>query len=86
MHGSQEETWRGSWRAEVKSGSGVNPLLTRWRAIQAQAEAARAPDDKRPLCGVLVPSGRHVGEPVVLVSLSDWTALLSTLESTNAAQ
>lgn len=76
MHGGQEETWRGSVRVECKSGGQVSPVITRWRAIQAQAEARRDPNDDRPLVGVLVPSGRYVGsEAVVLMSLDDWTAL-----------
>lgn len=83
-HGGHEETWRGAWRVEVKAGAQVGPAITRWRSIEAQADAARAADDLRPLVAVLSPSGRGAGEPAVMLSLADWLAVQSEIAEARA--
>lgn len=68
---SNEEAWRGPFRAEVKSGKIVQSLTARFLAAEAQAEASRAVGDPRPFCFVAMPE--HMGsDGIVAVRLSTW--------------
>lgn len=63
-----EEFLGGSVRVEVKAGAQVGPIDTRFRAYEAQSEAARPVGDHRPFCAVAMPDGSTDG--IVLVRLS----------------
>ena len=52
-----EEFLGGTVRIEVKAGAQVGPILTRYRAMEAQSEAARPFGDSRPFVGVAMPEG-----------------------------
>jgi hypothetical protein len=63
-----EEFLGGTVRVEVKAGKQVGPIDTRFRAYEAQSEAARAFGDIRPFAAVVMPDGTSDG--IVLVRLS----------------
>lgn len=65
MHPGHEEHLGGSVRAEVKSGSQVGPIVTRYLAAEAQSEAARPFGDNRPFVFVAMPEGVSWGLLVV---------------------
>jgi len=71
--GGQEESWAGQWRIEVKAGDQTRPCVSRFRAAWDQSEAAREPDDERPIVVVLMGDGDSDG--VVMVRLSDWATV-----------
>ena len=68
---SDEEAWRGPFRAEVKSGKQVQSLTARFLAAERQAEASHAVGDPRPFLMVAMPPDMgHDG--IVAVRLSTW--------------
>ncbi|MBF83417.1 MAG: hypothetical protein CL489_02965 [Acidobacteria bacterium] len=62
---SHEESWRGPWRVEVKTGAQVGPILTRWRAAKAQSDASKALGDWRPFVFIADPAVK--GAPALAV-------------------
>lgn len=50
-----EEHWRGNLLVESKAGAQVGPILTRYMAAKAQAEASRAIGDHRPFAFIAAP-------------------------------
>jgi hypothetical protein len=65
FHPGHEEHIGGLVRAEVKSGGQVGPLWTRYKAAEAQSEAARPFGDHRPFVFVAMPEGVSYGLVVV---------------------
>lgn len=58
----EEELWRGHVRVEVKSGHrDTVPIDTRYRAMRAQSDAARAIGDNRPFLAIVMPPGTSDG-------------------------
>lgn len=72
-----EEHWGGLLRVEVKAGSQVSPIFTRFDAARSQSEAARSIGDVRPFAMVAMPDGTSNG--VVLMSLEDFAVIMATV-------
>ena len=64
-----EENWRGALRHEVKSGHRESfPIDTRYRAMRAQSDHARAIGDNRPFAAIVMPPGMSDGYAIVRLS------------------
>lgn len=73
-----EEAWTGlPIRVEVKSGSQVGPVWTKYALAEAQAEAARAIGDARPFAFVAMPTGMTDG--LFVCRLSNLSAVVEGL-------
>jgi hypothetical protein len=75
---SNEERWADQlWSTEVKSGSGLRPVLTAWLKAEAQIAANQADhgDRHRPPRVVLMPAGWG-SEGLVVVRLASWEAVV----------
>ena len=75
VNSRHEEVWGGNLRVEVKAGAQVNPIYTRFKAAEAQSDAARAIGDNRPFAMVAMPDGTKDG--LVIIRLSDVTAFVA---------
>ena len=75
-----EEHWGGMFRVEVKAGSQVGPIATRFVAARAQSEASKSLGDVRPFAMIAMPDGTSDG--IVLMSLEEFSELLSLVEGT----
>ena len=73
-----EEHWGGMFRVEVKAGSQVGPIATRFDAARSQSEASKALGDVRPFAMIAMPDGSSDG--IVLMSLTEFAELLALLE------
>lgn len=73
-----EEHWRGMLRVEIKAGSQVGPIATRFDAARNQSDEAKAFGDIRPFAMVAMPDGRSDG--IVLMSLSEFALLMEAIE------
>ena len=65
---SNEESWGGTVRVEVKSGGKAKPVWTRYYDAERQAEASRAIGDPRPFMAVFMPPGLSDGLCVIRLS------------------
>lgn len=72
-----EEHWGGMFRVEVKAGSQVGPIATRFDAARAQSEASKALGDVRPFAMIAMPDGSSDG--IVLMSLTEFAELLALI-------
>jgi len=72
-----EEHWGGMFRVEVKAGSQVGPIATRFDAARSQSEASKALGDVRPFAMIAVPDGTSDG--IVLMSLTEFAELLALI-------
>lgn len=68
-----EEHWGGPVRVEVKSGSQVGPVLTRFLAAEQQSEQHRARGDVRPFALIAMPAR---GDGVVVMRAKAFAELL----------
>lgn len=68
---SNEESWRGIFRWEIKSGQLARSAATRYLEAEKQAEANKAVGDTRPFAAGLMPHGWG-SEGLVVVRLSVW--------------
>lgn len=76
-----EEAWTGlPIRVEVKSGSQVGPVWTKYALAETQAEAARAIGDARPFVFVAMPTGMTDG--LFVCRLSNLSAVVEGLVNT----
>ena len=57
-----EENWRLSIRAEVKSGKQVEPVRRKYEDARGQSDASKAVGDPRPFVFVAVPDGWPAGK------------------------
>ena len=73
-----EEHWGGLFRVEVKAGSQVGPIATRFLSARAQSEASKSLGDVRPFAMIAMPDGMSDG--IVLMSLEEFSELLSLLK------
>jgi hypothetical protein len=64
-----EELWGVALRLEVKAGSQISPVVTRYRLAEAQSEPHRAHGDNRPFVLVCMPDGESDGIAVVRLSV-----------------
>lgn len=72
-----EEHWGGMFRVEVKAGSQVGPIATRFDAARSQSEASKALGDVRPFAMIAMPDGSSDG--IVLMSLTEFAELLALI-------
>jgi len=72
-----EEHWGGMFRVEVKAGSQVGPIATRFDAARSQSEASKALGDVRPFAMIAMPDGTSDG--IVLMSLTEFAELLALI-------
>ena len=72
-----EEHWGGMFRVEVKAGSQVAPIFTRFLAARSQSEASKSLGDIRPFAMIAMPDGSSDG--IVLMSLDEFAELLALL-------
>ena len=72
-----EEHWGGMFRVEVKAGSQVGPIATRFDAARSQSEASKALGDVRPFAMIAMPDGSSDG--IVLMSLAEFAELLALI-------
>jgi hypothetical protein len=72
-----EEHWGGMFRVEVKAGSQVGPIATRFDAARSQSEASKALGDVRPFAMIAMPDGSNDG--IVLMSLTEFAELLALI-------
>lgn len=75
-----EELWGGAFRVEIKAGSQIEPIATRFRAAQAQSEQHRALGDIRMFVLVAMPDGESDG--LCVLRLSDFGDLISLMRDT----
>lgn len=68
---SNEENWRATFRVEVKSGSQVGPVATRFLLAEQQSDANKSTGDPRPFLFVAMPKGWG-SEGLVVLRLSEW--------------
>ena len=73
-----EEHWGGLLRVEIKAGSQVGPIATRFDAARRQSEAARSLGDVRPFAMIAMPDGTRDG--IVLMSLEDFGLLMAHID------
>ncbi len=73
-----EEHWGGHLRLEVKAGSQVEPIATRFNAAEKQSAQAKAIGDIRPFVMVAMPDGTQDG--IVLMRLSQFALLFGGQE------
>ena len=72
-----EENWRWLFRVEVKSGQQVKAMDTRFRAAQAQSDAAKAEGDSRPFLFYASPDGTTDG--LICMRASVWITHIAPL-------
>ncbi len=72
-----EEHWGGMFRVEVKAGSQVGPIFTRFLAARSQSEASKSLGDIRPFAMIAMPDGTSDG--IVLMSLDEFSELLGLI-------
>ena len=72
-----EEHWGGLFRVEVKAGSQVGPIATRFLAARSQSEASKSLGDVRPFAMIAMPDGSSDG--IVLMSLEEFAEVLSLI-------
>jgi hypothetical protein len=72
-----EELWGGAFRVEIKAGSQIEPIATRFRSARNQSEQHRAIGDIRPFVLVAMPDGESDG--LCVLRLSDMGNLISLL-------
>ena len=72
-----EEHWGGMFRVEVKAGSQVGPIATRFDAARSQSEASKALGDVRPFAMIAMPDGSSDG--IVLMSLTEFAELVALI-------
>lgn len=72
-----EEHWGGVFRVEVKAGSQVGPIATRFFAARSQSQASKALGDVRPFAMIAMPDGTSEG--IVLMSLDEFAELVTLI-------
>lgn len=75
VNSRHEELWGGAIRVEVKSGSQVGPIWTRFRLAEQQSEQARPLGDARPFVMVAMPDDERDG--IAIMRLSQFAALVT---------
>lgn len=72
-----EEHWRGALRVEIKAGSQISPIATRFIAARNQSVEGKALGDIRPFAMIAMPDGSSDG--IVLMSLEEFSNLMATI-------
>lgn len=70
-----EELWGGALRVEIKAGAQIEPIATRFRAAEAQSNAAKSLGDIRPFVFVAMPD-EWGSEGLVIMRLSEFADLI----------
>jgi hypothetical protein len=74
---SNEENGRWPFRYEVKSGAQCGPVWTKYAAVEAQANAAKAEGDPRPLLAIFM--GTRTSDGLVVCRLSELARVVEAL-------
>jgi len=78
VNSRHEEHWGGMLRVEIKAGSQVGPIATRFDDARRQSDAAKSLGDVRPFAMVAMPDGTRSG--IVLMSLEDFGLLMAHID------